>query len=65
MRTGWRAGAAVVVVHATGEVTLDGNPVYADVAGTPRVAVRDGVARLLGPASRTGRHTCRNAVLLP
>lgn len=48
----------VVIVHATGEHTADGAPVYADTAGTFRVEITAGIARPLAEPAGSGRHTC-------
>ncbi|WP_431676186.1 DUF6296 family protein [Kitasatospora sp. KL5] len=55
----------VVVVRATGEVTMQGEPVYADEAGTFRVEITGEVARPLAEPAGPGRHTCLHAVPLP
>ncbi|ARF83310.1 hypothetical protein HS99_0018465 [Kitasatospora aureofaciens] len=62
---GGHAPPEVVVVHATGERTADGAPVYADEAGTFRVEIRAGAARPLDAAPGAGRHTCLHATALP
>ncbi|MFD0278948.1 DUF6296 family protein [Kitasatospora sp. NPDC127111] len=62
---GGHAPPEVVVVHATGETSADGVPVYADAEGTFRVEISGEVARPLAVASGPGRHTCLHAVPLP
>ncbi|MFF3006765.1 DUF6296 family protein [Kitasatospora sp. NPDC057940] len=54
----------VVVVHATGELTADGIPIYADDAGTFQVEIQGEVAKLLGAVSGPGHHTCLYATRL-
>ncbi|MFB7676517.1 DUF6296 family protein [Kitasatospora purpeofusca] len=55
----------VIIVHATGETTADGRPVFADAAGTFRVEITDGIARPLAVPAGRSRHTCLLAQLLP
>ncbi|MFE5586107.1 DUF6296 family protein [Kitasatospora sp. NPDC056531] len=62
---GGHAPPEVVIVHATGERSADGAPVYADAAGTFRVEIRAGVALPLDAAPEAGRHTCLHATALP
>ncbi|MFJ9448235.1 DUF6296 family protein [Kitasatospora sp. NPDC101235] len=62
---GGHAPPEVVVVHATGEWTAGGAPVYADEAGTLRVEIRADVARPLDAVPGAGRHTCLHATPLP
>ncbi|MFG2825753.1 DUF6296 family protein [Kitasatospora sp. NPDC048365] len=57
--------ARVVVVHATGQTTADGAPVYADAADTLRVEITAGAARPLTDPAGPGRHTCLTATPLP
>ncbi|MEV8100610.1 DUF6296 family protein [Kitasatospora sp. NPDC085879] len=44
----------VVIVHATGEVTADGTPIYQDEAGAFRVAITGDVARPVSTATGRG-----------
>ncbi|MEV8100313.1 DUF6296 family protein [Kitasatospora sp. NPDC085879] len=55
----------VVIVHATGELTPGGAPVYADATGALRVEIDGGAARPLTTSTVPGRHTCLHAVALP
>ncbi|MFD9692519.1 DUF6296 family protein [Kitasatospora sp. NPDC059146] len=55
----------VVVVHATGELSAAGAPIYADDTGTFRVEVQAGVAKPLAAAPGPSRHTCLHATALP
>ncbi|GAA2974326.1 MULTISPECIES: DUF6296 family protein [unclassified Kitasatospora] len=54
----------IVVVHATGDRTSDGIPIYADDTGTFRVEIQAGTARPLDAATGPGRHTCLHATPL-
>ncbi|MGW4895690.1 DUF6296 family protein [Kitasatospora sp. NPDC004240] len=62
---GAHAPPEVVIVHATGETTADGQPVFEDADGTFRVEITQGVARPLAAPPGPGRHTCLHAVPLP
>ncbi|MGW2250227.1 DUF6296 family protein [Kitasatospora sp. NPDC001660] len=62
---GGHAPPEVVVVHATGETTADGVPVYADADSVFLVEIQDDVARPLDAVSGPGRHTCLHATPLP
>ncbi|MGA5820327.1 DUF6296 family protein [Kitasatospora sp. NPDC094028] len=62
---GGHAPAKVVIVHATGETSRGGQPVFQDSAGTFRVEITAGVARPLAVAAGPGRHTCLHALPLP
>lgn len=55
----------VVIVHATGTVTADGTPVYADEAGTFQVEIIGAMARPLAEPAGPGQHTCLHAQPLP
>ncbi|MFF2545126.1 DUF6296 family protein [Kitasatospora sp. NPDC058063] len=56
----------IVVVHATGDRTSDGVPIYADDTGTFRVEIQASVARPLDAATKgLGEHTCLQATPLP
>ncbi|WP_030398341.1 DUF6296 family protein [Kitasatospora purpeofusca] len=62
---GCHAPPQVIVVHATGETTRNGETVYADAAGTLRVTITRGVAEPIDAPAGPGRHTCLHAHPLP
>ncbi|MFE0463742.1 DUF6296 family protein [Kitasatospora sp. NPDC058965] len=63
--TGSHGPPEVVLVHATGETTGEGLPVYADEAGQLRVEIHDGVAQPVDVQPAEGRHTSWHAQPMP
>ncbi|MFD4658805.1 DUF6296 family protein [Kitasatospora sp. NPDC058444] len=63
--SGCQAPPEVIVVHATGETTRDGQPVFADAAGTFRVEIVADIARPLATIAGPGCHTILRALPLP
>ncbi|MEW1914568.1 DUF6296 family protein [Kitasatospora sp. NPDC085895] len=55
----------VVIVHATGTLTANGAPVYANAPGTFRVEIIGEIARPLAEPAGPGLHACLHAVPLP
>ncbi|MEU9048303.1 MULTISPECIES: DUF6296 family protein [unclassified Kitasatospora] len=62
---GCHAPPRIIVAHATGERTRNGEAVYADAAGTLRVTVTHGVAEPVDIPTSPGQHTCLHAHPLP
>ncbi|MEU6973950.1 DUF6296 family protein [Kitasatospora aureofaciens] len=62
---GGHAPPEVVIVHATGETTRDGQLVFADATGTFRVEIADGIARPLVTPAGPGHHNCLHAQPMP
>ncbi|GAA3053228.1 hypothetical protein GCM10020229_76070 [Kitasatospora albolonga] len=62
-RPGSHRPQEAVIVHATGEMSEWGRPVFA--AGALRVDIADGIAHVLATATGPNGHTCLPATPLP
>ncbi|PYC87606.1 hypothetical protein C7C46_03525 [Streptomyces tateyamensis] len=63
--TGAHGPPEVVLVHATGETTEEGLPVYAEEGGRLRVEIRGGVAQPVDVDPEERRHTSWVATPMP